>query len=191
MERLNVPMPDRIKALPRDARGYPIPVVVLRDSMGVSHFALNDSRVAIKCALENRCSVCGDRLLRGKWFVGGPLSAFDPWGSYYDPPVHIECMEYSCRVCPYLAAPGWNKPTAQSAIKKVRAGGDSFAFVEADTRDLRPHIIVAAMASGFVIKKHEMQVFFTPRRPLMRVRFWLHGQELSRAEATAIDPARA
>lgn len=37
-----VPLPERMRGLPRDPRGYPIPANILRDANGVYHFIIND-----------------------------------------------------------------------------------------------------------------------------------------------------
>jgi hypothetical protein len=50
-----VPIPERMHH-----RGYPIHV----------------RRYEALC--ENLCPICGMNLLRGQWFVGGPMSAFLP-----------------------------------------------------------------------------------------------------------------
>jgi hypothetical protein len=37
-----VPLPERMRSLPTDSRGYPIPANILRDENGVYHFIIND-----------------------------------------------------------------------------------------------------------------------------------------------------
>ena len=93
------PIPKRMQHLPRDHRGYPIPAMVWRDQTGQPHFTINDETVRYMLLIENRCSICGTALLPLRWFVGGPLSAFDPNGMYLDPPVHRDCRgpEWRCR----------------------------------------------------------------------------------------------
>ena len=38
----SIPVPARMQQLPRDQRGYPVPVIVLRDNSGRPHFTMND-----------------------------------------------------------------------------------------------------------------------------------------------------
>jgi hypothetical protein len=71
-------MPERIARLPRDKRNYPIPWHVLKAADGTPFFTVNDDRKAWQALRESRCPVCGERLGRWRWFIGGPRSAFDP-----------------------------------------------------------------------------------------------------------------
>src|SRR5262252_1142176 len=105
----NIPVPDRMKNLPRDPRGFPIFIMAYRDPNGRAHFTVNDEDVRRRLIAQDRCSVCGGRLQRGRWFVGGEKSAFDPCGAYLDPPMHHECAGYALQVCPYLASPVYAK----------------------------------------------------------------------------------
>ena len=100
-----VDIPDRMKKLPRDARGYPIPYVVLRGPDGAAYFTINDDRRVMQCRRGDLCPICGEKLTRGRWFLGGPRSAFDARGGYFDGPMHDSCMRYSASVCPYISNP--------------------------------------------------------------------------------------
>ena len=97
--------PDRVAKLPKDHRGYPIPWNVMRGEDGTAFFTVNDDRKAHRALREELCPICGERLGRWRWFVGGPRSAFDPHGWYLDLPGHRECMHFALATCPYLAAP--------------------------------------------------------------------------------------
>ena len=103
-----VPIPARMAHLDRDRRGYPIFFMAYRDQQGRPHFTINDERKRQIVIARDLCSICGAPLLRGRWFLGGDLSAFDANGAYIDPPMHDECVHYALRVCPYLASPSWS-----------------------------------------------------------------------------------
>src|SRR5271166_4447128 len=96
-------MPDRIARLERDPRGYPIPWFVHRPADGTIDFRVMDPRRFVQAVKERRCWVCGDRLGKFIAFVGGPLSAAQRL--YADPPSHVECAEFSAKVCPFLSIP--------------------------------------------------------------------------------------
>src|SRR5215467_3254160 len=104
-----VPIPDRMRHLDRDHRGYPIFAMALRDRDGRAHFTVNDHTVIERLLATDCCSLCGTKLFRGRWFVGGPSAALHPRGAYVDPPMHDECVHYALRVCPYLSAPNYAK----------------------------------------------------------------------------------
>jgi hypothetical protein len=140
---LNIPA--RMAHLPRDHRGYPIPAMVLIDDGGRPHFQINDERKRQKCIEEDRCAICGTKLFRGRWFVGGPLSAFSERGSYIDPPLHQECAEFALAVCPYLAAPHYGKEIGVKTLKGRSATGIGIA-IDPTTLPDRPPFFVAVMA---------------------------------------------
>ena len=43
-ERLATPVPKMMRTLPRDARGYPIPFIVVIDRAGKPQFTINDAQ---------------------------------------------------------------------------------------------------------------------------------------------------
>jgi hypothetical protein len=94
-------MPARIARLERDPRGYPIPWFVHRPTGRGIDFRVMDPKRFVQAVKERRCWVCGDRLGKYIAFVGGPLSAAQRL--YADPPAHLECAEFSAKVCPFLA----------------------------------------------------------------------------------------
>jgi hypothetical protein len=52
-------MPKRVATLERDARGYPVPVVVLRDEQRRPVFARIETGRIWTAVLERRCTICG------------------------------------------------------------------------------------------------------------------------------------
>jgi hypothetical protein len=97
--------------LPKDRRGYPIPVIVARDKAGEPLFTINDGEAVERQMAECTCGICGGVIELGHFhFVGGPASAFHPQGGFYiDGPLHHECATYAMQVCPYIAAPHYGK----------------------------------------------------------------------------------
>lgn len=103
-QRLATPVPKSMRTLERDARGYPIPWIVLRDKTGAPQFTINESRLVSDCLTKRLCAICGKRISGGFWFVGGSRAFLHERGAFLDPPTHMECAEYALRVCPFLAA---------------------------------------------------------------------------------------
>jgi hypothetical protein len=173
-----VPLPDRMRQLPRDPRGYPIPHVVYRDGDGRAHFTINDTPTVLRVLKDDLCTICGQRLLRGRWFIGGPRSAFDPRGAYIDPPVHGECGHYALMVCPYLALPSYAK-----RIDDRTLAPDDPIHLFADDRcdNTRPEVFVAVHARGQKVERRGLQqITIKPTRPYIAVEYWRHGKRLSR-----------
>jgi hypothetical protein len=98
-----VPMPEAIAKLPRTANGYPQPFMTMDDDIRVI-----SPLKQIRCAVDNLCGICGQKLGYWKAFVGGPVSITNRFS--VDPPFHEECARYALQVCPYIV-----RPTAKRA----------------------------------------------------------------------------
>lgn len=128
--RLETPIPKSMRTLERDARGYPIPFIVMRDKSGKPQFTINDFRMVEKCRSKRLCAICGKRLDGKYWFVGGSRCFIHEHGAFVDPPLHEECARYALRVCPFLAAPSYAKRIDDRLLKaKDRPDGVAIATV--------------------------------------------------------------
>lgn len=184
-----IPIPRRMTALQRDARGYPVPFIILRDANNKPAFTVNDDRRERRCLEERRCQICGTRLDRLMWFVGGPRSAFHERGAYADKAMHYECMRYAMRVCPYLAVPKY--------LGRIDLGGvDQEALLKAmngcpivldSTQDPeRPPLFVAVAAPAQAIQRRAIgPAIVSPVRPYEEVEFWRHGGRLTDEDGIA------
>lgn len=184
-----VPVPERMKKLPRDARGYPIFAMAFRDDSGRPHFTVNDGAIRQRMIKQDRCSICDGVLLRGRWFIGGDRSAFDPLGAYIDPPVHSECAHYALRVCPYLAAPayaslihGRTVPDDASLMVVDQTAIDSPTTAD----EIRPHLFVAVLARGQRFMPTQAGGVLLPAKPYIAVEYWQHGEQLAREVGEAM-----
>ena len=95
-------MPDRMKQLKRDHRGYPVPWFVkwYGDKPDFRMIGNDKFRRAIR---QRLCWVCGQALGRYMAFVIGPMCAVNRTTS--EPPCHYECAVFAARWCPFLANP--------------------------------------------------------------------------------------
>lgn len=182
MNPKHVSIPKRMQHLNVDRRGYPVPVMVKYDDTGRPHFTMNEETIRQQVIIEDRCSICGDRLEQRRWFIGGPLSAFHPKGTYIDPPVHEECKTYALKVCPYLAAPSYAKRVGEAMAEKSSLKDD--LVYNATVMSERPEVFVAVEASfsinvwGLILKKLPAWTHVTPGKPYVCVQVWQHGQML-------------
>ena len=182
----DIAVPRKMNALMRDRRGYPVPYTVLRDSDGVPHFAVNDSERVLRCIREKRCAICGTRLDREMWLVGGPLSAFLTAGRYRDPALHYECARYALQVCPYLASRKYSGriDTAGIDFDKVPP---AMLFADSTMLPEHPEVFVAICTSGIRDETPGGSfVTVVPNRPYIRVEFWQDGYLLHFADGAAI-----
>jgi hypothetical protein len=177
-----IPIPKRMAHLDRDERGYLIPVMVFRDNAGRPHFTINNEATRFMLLMNEQCSICGQKLLRVRWFVGGPLSAFHEHGTYMDPPLHRECMRYALQVCPYLALPSYAK---RIDARTVRDPEPNRIFIDPTQDPNRPVVFVCVGASGQSIRHTGplSPIYVTPKRPYAAIEFWKDGRQISRVEA--------
>ena len=177
----HVPIPERMQHLKLDRRGYPVPVAVYHDSDGRPHFTINDEAQRQRLIAGDRCPICGGKLLRGRWFVGGPQSAFHVHGAYIDPPMHNECAHYALQVCPYLAAPNYDRRIED---KTLPPGSQQPILVDPTMIPERPDYFVAVMATGQrpVLDEMGFVKYLRPTRPYSRIEFWRHGVHVGAEE---------
>jgi hypothetical protein len=174
-----VPIPDKMKDLPVDDRGYPIPWTVLRGpSDGKPHFAINVEELRLKSIRERLCPICGVRLYRGFWFVGGPGSALHPHGAYIDPPLHKECAEYALKVCPYLAAPRYSGRVDDRTLKAADRARIPI-LIDRTMYPERPPLFVCGMTIGMTVTE---SLYLVPKRPWRVLEYWRGGEMLDPIE---------
>ena len=160
-------MPERIARLDRDPRGYPIPWFVHRPAEGSIDFRVMDPARLHQAIREHRCWVCGDRLGKTIAFVGGPLSAAQRL--YADPPMHVNCAEFSVKVCPFLAIPTAQRREANKPAHVEMAGEQ---VVE------NPEVIGVLITTGYTKLPNGVLLANEPRDI-----YWFHqGRSASRSE---------
>jgi len=170
----NAPVPQRMRYLPRDRRGLPIPFIVFRDTDGDPHFTISDAERRALVLKHDRCGICNHRLSRGRWFVGGPRSAFHERGAFLDPPMHHDCAEFALQVCPYLAAPSYSKLIDGKTLAADKAG--AAIVLDANVDNTRPDFFVAVMTLGQRIWPGG---YIVPKRPFRRIEVWKDGERIA------------
>jgi len=96
------PLPPRMRSLPIDERGYPVPFFVEWIDGKPDH-RIPSPEKASRARRLGLCWVCGEPLGRFKSFAVGPMCALNRISG--EPPAHRECAEYSARNCPFLSRP--------------------------------------------------------------------------------------
>lgn len=167
-----IEVPDRMKHLDRDHRGYPIPYIVFRDDDGKPHFTINNEHKVLRCKHDEICAICGVKLLRGRWFLGGPMSAFHPHGAYIDPPMHHECMRFAVQTCPYLISTKYTKRIDGATLDPSKATG-VISLIDPTLDPTRPKVFVAVMAVGQWITPSG---YVQPKHPYRGLEFWRDGK---------------
>lgn len=114
--QVDVPVPDRLNGRPRDSRGFIVPYFVAwrdaggntrREGEGEPDFRMVDPSRFVRCIKQRVCWLCGQPLGRHLAFVIGPMCAITRTTS--EPPSHLACAEYACKVCPFLTRPAMRR----------------------------------------------------------------------------------
>lgn len=108
-------LPARVKKLPIDARGYPIPWFVAEVD-GVRDFRMADGAKRVRAANHRLCWLCGEKMGRYLAFVIGPMCAVNRNTS--EPACHRDCALFAVQSCPFLM-----RPAAQYRTANMPEGG--------------------------------------------------------------------
>ena len=123
-------LPERVRRLPVDHRGFPVPWFVqwfdvdkkpVANGVGTPDFRVIDPARIFQAVKQSRCWVCGDPLGVHKAFVIGPMCAINRVNS--EPPSHRDCGTFSARFCPFLS-----QPRMKRNEKDLPAGRDAAGF---------------------------------------------------------------
>lgn len=96
------PLPERMRSLPVDERGYPVPYFVAWVDGKPDHRVMDGAKLgpAIRSQL---CWMCGQKLGRFKSFCIGPMCSITRTIS--EPPSHLECLRFAATACPFMTRP--------------------------------------------------------------------------------------
>lgn len=177
----DVDIPESIAALERDARGYPVPFIVLHDAEGKPMFAANDANKVALCHQDKLCHICGQELEPNPWFVGGPGSFLlnQDRCVYFDGPMHRECLHFALRVCPHLAQL-MSGTIGDAVIARLRRQG-IHAWNTTVVPGV-PQIFIAVQAWKYERKTTFQGTYFHVQKPTLKVEYWQRGEMMPRQE---------
>jgi len=161
-------LPDSIKHLPRNEKGYPVPYFAM-EIEGKPDFRVADPAKFTKCLKEHRCWVCGGHLGKLKTFVLGPMCTVTRTTS--EPPCHRECAEFAARACPFLTKP-LAKRSDVSDIDHVNPGGIMIERNPGVTALWATKSYTVFRAHGILMQVGDPEA----------VTFWREGRRATRAE---------
>lgn len=96
-------IPERIRMLRRDHRGFPVPWFVHWDTNDQPDFRIIGAGKIEHAITQRVCWICGGPLARNKAFVIGPMCSVNRISS--EPPSHRSCAMFAAEVCPFLSKP--------------------------------------------------------------------------------------
>lgn len=115
-------VPSRMRKLPVDARGYPIPWFVATLDDGSRDFRVADGRKGELARAFGYCWVCGEIVGKFKTFVIGPMCAVNRVTA--EPACHEECAIFSALACPFLTLPKARRNDANMPEGHANPGGE-------------------------------------------------------------------
>lgn len=172
------PLPRRMRSLPVDPRGYPVPFFVGRLTPdGPLDFRIADRAKFAACVNDRRCWLCGQALGRWTTFVTGPMCTINRVSA--EPPCHYECALFAAQACPFLSLP---------KSKRNDSG------IPSDDADLRPPgefikgnpgiTALWSTQAPYALVEVDRGVLF--RMPTFeRLEWWTEGRPATEAEALA------
>jgi hypothetical protein len=180
------PLPARMKRLPVDARGYPVPWFVewfhadgkffesISDPIqpgDYPDFRVVDTR-KMKLAVSNRlCWVCGGPLGRFLAFVIGPMCAVNRTSG--EPPAHRDCAIFSATACPFLS-----KPAVERRENNLPEGG----YKNPAHLDRNPGVAMVWITGSYRIHRQDRSNVVFRIGPPQEVLFFCQGRPATRAE---------
>lgn len=171
----SIDIPTKMKDLPKDKNGYPIPYTIRKDEEDTPIFSQHDESLLHNCISNSHCGICGQPLGNDIWLLAGAKIALQPLGGYIDPPMHKQCGTYALQVCPYLALPSFLKRSpneiAKSTDKVLVLSGKPSVFGFVKTSDYR------------LLLNDNGTIIIIPERPFLDIEYWREGELLTKSQA--------
>jgi hypothetical protein len=168
-------LPERMRRLRVDHRGFPVPWFVHWDEHGEPQFPVIGMDKIERAQTFNLCWVCGEKLGNIRASVIGPMCAITRTIS--EPQSHVDCARFSARRCPFLSQPRMGRiPESKLPVE-----------VNWSESGIRRNPGVACVW----IETHKTQRFRAGRSYLFalgephKVEWWCEGREATRAEVSA------
>lgn len=166
-------LPARMRGLPIDERGFPIPYFVPYVKGKPDFRAFDGERRAI-CVRHKRCWLCGQQLGKYMVFVIGSMCIVSRTSA--EPPSHRDCALYAVRACPFLSQPNMRR-NEKDLPEHLPAGGIALAR--------NPEVSILWTSLSYTIfKDHHGRPLFNVGNP-ERVEFFTDGRASTRAEIIA------
>jgi hypothetical protein len=93
-------LPFRMRDLPVDRRGYPVPWFATEVRHGEYDLRYADPEKAVRALREALCWICGKLIVRTMSFVVGPACVISRTTA--EPGSHVECAAFAVQACPFL-----------------------------------------------------------------------------------------
>ena len=170
---MNLPdMPDRIKLLKRDERGFPVPWFVHWENGEPDFRVVSPDKIA-RAYKFGRCWICGGSMGVHRVCVIGPMCVVNRVTS--EPPSHRGCAEFAAKACPFLTKPRMrrnekNLPEERATVgMPIERNPGCVALYE--TKSVKPF----KAGVGYLFRLGEPT----------RINWWAEGRQATREEVLA------
>jgi hypothetical protein len=167
------PLPQQMRHLPVDDRGYVIPYFVSWVD-AKPEFRVMDSKKWAECVKKRKCWVCGGPLYPKAAFVIGPMCAINRTTA--EPGCHWVCADWSTRACPFMLLPNAKRRDANLPAETASPGGIML--------ERNPGVTLVWLTDKWTLfrpGRGNPEPLIRLGRPI-RVRFMAQGREATRAE---------
>lgn len=103
------PIPFRMRSLPVDGRGYPVPFFIAWIDGKPDHRVADPEKFA-RAIRGKLCHLCGEPLDSMLTFIIGPMCGINRVSA--DPPDHLDCARWAAAACPFLTRPNAKRRSA-------------------------------------------------------------------------------
>ncbi|MGW1870910.1 hypothetical protein ACWCPS_35890 [Streptomyces mauvecolor] len=128
------PVPGRIRDLPRDERGYPVPAEVPW-KQGKPQLAGQDMRRCVTLFLNQCCAICGLPVAEGELLYRlfaqdeADVTVRDNVCRRFDGPGHRDCMIFAGAVCPFFVTANSRRGEGHPVVAKGTPRGRRAALL--------------------------------------------------------------
>jgi hypothetical protein len=165
-------MPGRMRQLPRDTVGRPIPFFAA-EVEGKHDFRVMDPLRLAEAITQRRCFVCGQRLnVASATFVVGPMCVVNRVSG--EPPNHRDCAEWSVRACPFLSKPA--KERRETNLPEGATEGAGGIMIHRN-----PGVSALVTARSWYVE-HVPNGIVLRIREIKNVTWWAEGRLATRSE---------
>jgi hypothetical protein len=170
------PLPLRMARLQRDNRGLPIPYAQFIDRDGKPDFRVLDSWKVERCLRTRRCGLCGQKITRHLFFIGGPLCVEN--GLFHDPAMHKECAEFALRACAHL-----NRSKGKYSVAPRPSERGLHVVEGAMASDQKAEWFGLMRTSGYTASRgSDGMIYIRAALPWLDVQKWRDGEPMETAD---------
>lgn len=164
-------LPDEMKHLPIDKRGYPVPKFVNWQD-GEPDFRVIKPGWWAQCVGQKLCWLCGGHMGSRLFFVIGPMCSITRTTT--EPPCHRGCAMFAIKNCPFLT-----KPLAKRNDRDL----PEERYVAGEMISRNPGVTCLWEARDYKTFKDNNGMYLIEVGDPVGVSFWREGRRAEKAEA--------